>query len=136
VRTGAYHRPTVAGTSPIEAYLATLPRDQRVALQRLRLQVARLVPDAVEAISYGMPAFTLNGRVFFWYAGWKNHCSIYPLTGAFLERHRDELKGYRRTKGSLHFSPDAPLPDELVEDFVGERLADMEAGEDEAADGR
>jgi uncharacterized protein YdhG (YjbR/CyaY superfamily) len=126
----------MAGTSPIDAYLATLPPDQRAALQRLRVQVARLVPDAVETISYGMPAFTLNGRVFFWYAGWKDHCSIYPLSGAFLEAHRDELKRYRRTKGSLHFTPAVPLPDALVEDLVHERLAEMEGGEDEAAGDR
>ncbi len=118
----------MAGASPIDAYLAALPVDQRGALRHLRAQVARLVPDAVETISYGMPAFKLNGRAFVWFAGWKNHCSIYPLTGAFLEAHRDELKGYGRTKGSLHFTPDAPLPEGLVDDLVRQRLADL-AGE-------
>jgi uncharacterized protein YdhG (YjbR/CyaY superfamily) len=122
--------------SPIDAYLATRPPDQRAALQRLRAQVVRLVPDAVETISYGMPAFTHDGRPFLWYAGWKTHCSVYPLTGAFLEAHRDELEGYRRTKGSLHFTPEVPLPDTLVEDLVRERLADMAGGEGEPADDR
>jgi uncharacterized protein YdhG (YjbR/CyaY superfamily) len=118
----------MAEASPVDAYLATLPADQRAALQRLRVEIAQLVPDAVEAISYGMPAFTLNGRPFIWYAGWKSHCSVYPLTGAFLEAHRDELKGYGRTKGSLHFTPDAPLPGALVEELVRERLTDLEGG--------
>jgi uncharacterized protein YdhG (YjbR/CyaY superfamily) len=115
--------------SPIDAYLAALSPDQREGLQRLRTQVGRLVPDALETMSYGMPAFMLNGRAFLWYAGWKNHCSIYPLTGAFLEAHRDELKAYGRTKGSLHFKPDAPLPETVVEDLVRERLADLEGAE-------
>jgi uncharacterized protein YdhG (YjbR/CyaY superfamily) len=120
----------VSHDSRIDAYLATLPADQREALQRLRSQVARLVPNAVETISYGMPAFRLHGRGLVWYAGWKSHCSIYPLTDSFLEAHAEALKGYRRTKGSLHFTPDSPLPEDLVERLVEERLADLETGGD------
>lgn len=115
-------------TSPIDAYLATLPADQRDALERLRAQVTRLVPDAAETISYGMPTFKLDGRALLWYAGWKNHLSIYPLTDAFLAAHADELAGYGRTKGSVHFTPEAPLPDSLFEELVKGRLADLEAG--------
>jgi uncharacterized protein YdhG (YjbR/CyaY superfamily) len=120
----------VADDLPIDAYLATLPADQREALQRLRAQIARLVPDAEETISYGMPAFKLRGRAVVWFAAWKAHCSLYPLTGTFLEAHADALKGYRRTKGSLHFTPDHPLPQALVERLVRARLADLEGGGD------
>jgi uncharacterized protein YdhG (YjbR/CyaY superfamily) len=126
----AYHRDTVAHDSRVDAYLATLPADQRNVLQGLRTQISRLVPEAVETISYGLPAFKLRGRALMWYAGWKAHCSIYPLTGTFLEAHADALKGYRRTKGSLHFTPDAPLPEALVEQMVRARLADLEGGRD------
>jgi uncharacterized protein YdhG (YjbR/CyaY superfamily) len=120
----------VADDLPIDAYLATLPADQREALQRLRAQIARLVPDAEETIGYGMPAFKLRGRAVVWFAAWKAHCSLYPLTGTFLEAHADALKGYRRTKGSLHFTPDHPLPQALVERLVRARLADLEGGGD------
>jgi len=120
----------VADDSPIDAYLATLPADQHEALERLRAQIARLVPDAEETISYGMPAFKLHGRAVVWFAAWKAHCSIYPLAGTFLEAHADALKGYRRTKGSLHFTPDDPLPQALVERLVRARLADLEGGGD------
>jgi uncharacterized protein YdhG (YjbR/CyaY superfamily) len=120
----------LAHDSAIDAYLATLPADQHEALQRLRAQIARLVPDAVETISYGMPAFKLHGRALVWFAAWKTHCSIYPLTDTFLEAHADALKGYRRTKGSLHFTPEAPLPEALVEHLVRERLAGLEGGRD------
>jgi uncharacterized protein YdhG (YjbR/CyaY superfamily) len=118
----------MAPDSPIDAYLATLPADQGWALQRLRAQIARLMPEAVETISYGMPAFKLDGRAVVWFAGWKGHCSIYPLTGTFLEAHEDALKPYGRTKGSLHFTPAAPLPEALVESLVRARLADLEGG--------
>jgi len=118
----------VAHDSRVDAYLATLPADQREVLQGLRAQIARLVPEAVETISYGMPAFRLHGRALMWFAGWKAHCSIYPLTGTFRAAHADALKGYRRTRGSLHFTPDAPLPEALVEEMVQARLADLEGG--------
>jgi uncharacterized protein YdhG (YjbR/CyaY superfamily) len=113
----------------VDAYLATLPADQRDALQRLRAQVGRLVPDAVETISYGMPAFKLDGRFLVSFAGWKAHCSIYPLTGTFLAAHENELKGFERTKGSLHFTRATPVPEALVEDLVRARVADLERGE-------
>jgi len=118
----------MADAAPIDLYLAALPDAQRAALERLRTQVARLVPDAVETISYGMPTFKLHGRALLWFAGWKAHCSIYPLTDTFLATHADELKGYRRTKGSLHCMPEAPLPEALVEDLVRARVADIGGG--------
>jgi uncharacterized protein YdhG (YjbR/CyaY superfamily) len=109
----------------VAAYLAALPPDQRQALERLRGQVARLIPEAEEAISYGIPTFKLNGRPVVWFAAWKGHCSIYPLTDAFLQANQEELKAYRRTKGSLHFTPQQPLPEGLVERLVRERLEEM-----------
>jgi uncharacterized protein YdhG (YjbR/CyaY superfamily) len=115
-------------TSPIDAYLAALPAEQRELLQGLRSQIAGLVPDATQTISYGMPAFKLNGRFLVSYAGWKAHCSIYPLTDSFMAAHPDELEGFDRTKGSLHFTPAAPLPEALVVRIIQERVADLEGG--------
>jgi uncharacterized protein YdhG (YjbR/CyaY superfamily) len=112
----------------IDAYLSTLPNDQRGALQGLRAQIARLVPDAVETMSYGMPTFKLHGRFLVSFAGWKAHCSIYPLTGTFLAANTDALKGYGRTKGSLHFTPETPLPKPMLESLIRERVADLEGG--------
>ena len=109
----------------VDAYLASLPAEQRKALERLRRQVSRLVPHAVETISYGMPTFKLGDRSLLWYAGWKAHCSVYPLTDSFSASHADALKGYQRTRGSLHFTPVAPLPEPLVEEMVNARLADL-----------
>ena len=114
--------------APIDAYLATLPADERAALQRVREQVKRLVPDAEEGLSYGMPVFKLRGHGLIWFAGWKEHCSLYPLTDSFLAAHESELAGFRRTKGSVHFTPDAPLPDDLLEAMVRARMADLQPG--------
>ena len=74
-------------------------------------------------ISYGMPALARDGRPFLWFAGWKAHCSVYPMDDDVVARHADALAGYRRTKGSLHFTVARPLPDEVLVDLVRQRLA-------------
>jgi uncharacterized protein YdhG (YjbR/CyaY superfamily) len=107
----------------VQAYLDRLPADQRALLAHVRSVTRNLMPDAQEAISYGMPAFERGGKFFLSYAGWKRHCSIYPLTDEFLAEHRTELEGYRRTKGSLHFTPERPLPDALLDALVRHLLA-------------
>jgi len=109
----------------VDAYLATLPHEHREALQRVRELVARMVPGAVETISYGMPTFKLNGRFLISYAGWKAHCSVYPISDTVLEAHADALQGYERTKGSLHFTREQPLPDAVLEDLVRARVAEL-----------
>ena len=111
----------------VQAYLAALPAEQRALLEHVRDVIARIVPDAEQAISYGMPAFRRRGKFFLSYAGWKRHCSIYPLTDEFLADHRAELEGYGRTKGSLHFTPEHSLPDPLLEQLVRDLLARSEA---------
>ena len=111
----------------VDAYLAKLPDDQQRPLQTLRRRVAELVPEAVETISYGMPAFKVDGRFFLSYAAWKRHCSIYPIDDALLERHAEAIRGYGRTKGALHFTDAQPLPDVLLEDLIGQRVAEARA---------
>ena len=106
----------------VDAYLATRPADQQVILEKLRRDVARLAPDADETISSGMPAFRLDGTFLLSYAGWKRHCSIYPIDDELLARHNAEVGAYTRTRGSLHFSAAKPLPDEVLVDIVRARV--------------
>ena len=107
----------------IDEYLAGVPDNQRAALQRLREQIHAAAPEAVEAISYGLPAFRLGGRFFAGFGSTKDHCSFY-VGKAPLEAHTDELAGYRRWKGTINFPPDRPLPPELVTKLVQFRLAE------------
>ena len=117
----------VATDPRVDAYLGALPGDQREVLDKLRADVTRLVPEAEETISYGMPAFRLRGRFFLSFAAWKRHCSIYAIDDDLLARHADAIAGYGRTKGALHFSKAQPLPDALLEDLV--RLRTGQIGE-------
>ena len=112
----------------VDAYLAGLPADQRDLLQGLRARLAGLAPDATETISYGMPALKLGGRFLVSYAGWKAHCSLYPLTDSFMVSHATEIDGFDRTKGSIHFTSTHPLPDDLLDALIRARIADLEAG--------
>lgn len=104
----------------IDDYLAKLPADQRAALETLRGQIRALAPDAVEAISYGLPTFKLNGNLVHFGAAAK-HCAFYP--GAVVTQFADRLKGFETAKGTIRFQPDAPLPPELIEDIVRHRVA-------------
>ena len=112
----------------VDAYLAALPADQRDLLQALRDRVKSIAPQADETISYAMPAFKLRDHFLLSYAGWKRHCSIYPIHDELLARYEDALRDNTSTKGGLHFSAAHPLPDALVDDLVRARVATIEAG--------
>jgi uncharacterized protein YdhG (YjbR/CyaY superfamily) len=112
----------------VDAYLATLPTEQQELLEGVRRRVRQLVPEAQETISYDMPAFKLGGRFLLSYAGWKAHCSLYPLTDTFLAAHGTDLEGYGRTKGSIHFTSGKPLPPDVLDDLIRARVADLASG--------
>ncbi|PZR32463.1 iron chaperone [Caulobacter segnis] len=104
----------------VDDYLAKLPADQRAALEILRGQIRALAPEAVEAISYGLPTFKLNGNLVHFGAAAK-HCAFYP--GAVVTQFADRLKGFETAKGTIRFQPDAPLPPDLVAEIVRHRIA-------------
>ena len=111
----------------IDAVLAALPEDQRAALQDLRRVIAAAAPEAVESISYGVPAFKYRSRPLVSFGAARNHCSFYVQSPPVIEAHSAELAGYDTTKGTIHFSPDRPLPDELVTTLVRARIAETDA---------
>lgn len=104
----------------IDDYLSKLPAEQRAALEILRGQIRALAPEAVEAISYGLPTFKLNGNLVHFGAAAK-HCAFYP--GAVVTEFADRLKGFETAKGTIRFQPDAPLPPDLIADIVRQRIA-------------
>ena len=117
--------PTTA-TGRIDETLAALPAEQRAALQALRATIAAAAPEAEEAISYGLPAFRYHGRPLVSYSAFKAHCSFFPMSSALIEAHRHELAGFATAKGTLRFTPEHPLPNDLVERMVRERMAQID----------
>jgi uncharacterized protein YdhG (YjbR/CyaY superfamily) len=108
----------------VDRYLEKVPEQHRAALEKLRKTIRAAAPRASEGISYGIPAFRIEGRPFMWYAAWKNHCSLYPLSDSVLQAHAKHLKGYSTAKGTIRFPPDKPLPAAFVRDLVKQRVAE------------
>jgi uncharacterized protein YdhG (YjbR/CyaY superfamily) len=112
-------------TGGIDEYLVALDEPKRSTLQTLRQTIIALIPEAEECISYGMPAFRLNGKVIAGFAAFKNHLSYLPHSGSVLGELTDDLAGYKSTEGSLHFPIDKPLPTALVKKLIAKRLDEV-----------
>ena len=107
----------------IDEYISTFPKDVQKILQELRETIKAAAPDAGETISYGIPTFTLNGKYLIYFAGWKNHISIYPIpTGT--EAFNKQVSKYVEGKGTLKFPIDKPLPIMLITKIVKLRVAE------------
>ena len=116
-------------SAEVDSYLAALDQPKRATLQKLRGMLIDLLPDADETISYGMPAYKVQGKVIAGFAAFKNHLSYLPHSGSVLNKLADELSAYESTKGSLHFPVDQPLPRALVSRLVQVRLEEAEIPE-------
>ena len=107
----------------IDEYLARVSDEQRTALEKLRRTIHSTAPKAEECISYGIPGFRLYGKLLVSFAAAKKHCSFFP--GAHPVRtHRQDLKPYSTSIGTIRFSPDSPLPSTLVRKLVKARVAE------------
>lgn len=114
----------------VDGYLAELPEEVRLALEKLRKIIKAAAPGATEAISYRIPVFRLQGRPLVGFGATKNHCSFFTMSSSMilkLARMRArELKGYNIGGATIHFSPDKALPATLVRKLVKERIAENE----------
>jgi uncharacterized protein YdhG (YjbR/CyaY superfamily) len=115
-----------AGEAAVTAYLAKVPEPARSTLEKIRATIRSAVPaEATEGLSYGMPAFRYKGALVA-YAAFKNHCSFFPMQASLIDEMKEELKGYRTSKGTLQFPVDKPLSTALVKKMVKARVAENE----------
>ena len=99
----------------VNAYIRSKPAPMQRALKQVRGAILKGVPAAEEGISYQMPTYRLDSLPFMYFAGWKNHFSVYPITDALVAAFGDELANYEIRKGTLRFSYSEPVPEKLIE---------------------
>jgi uncharacterized protein YdhG (YjbR/CyaY superfamily) len=112
----------------IDDYLNKVPADQRKLLEELRKEMRKLLPNAEEAISYGLPCFKVDGKVVGGFAANKNFCSYYPFAGATLGLLKNELANYSQTMSALHFTAEKPLTKKIIKLLVDTKLKQIQEG--------
>jgi uncharacterized protein YdhG (YjbR/CyaY superfamily) len=114
--------------SNIDNYLNDLSEDNKKELQRIRELIHGFVPEAEEAFSYDMPAFTYEGKPLIYFAAFKDHLSVFP-TAFPIEALKDRLASYTVSKGTIKFTLDNPLSDELIEKLLESRISEIKKGD-------
>jgi uncharacterized protein YdhG (YjbR/CyaY superfamily) len=115
----------------VDEYIASQPQAVRAVLKRVRGIIRSALPRAEEAISYQIPTYKLHGRPVLYFAGWKEHYSLYPSTDRLVAAFKDELTPYVVSKGTIGFALAEPVPVKLIETVV--RFRAKEAAEQEKA---
>jgi uncharacterized protein YdhG (YjbR/CyaY superfamily) len=104
----------------VDQYIATHPEDVRAILQRVRSTIRKAVPGAEEVISYQIPTYKLHGIAVLYFAGWKQHYSLYPATARLVAAFKDDLAPYEfNNKGTIRFPLSQPVPVKLIERIAG-----------------
>ncbi len=99
----------------VDQYMAQQPESTRSILERVRSAICKSVPAAEETISYKIPAYRLQGATFLYFAGWKKHYSLYPITKPLIAAFKDELASYEvNNKGTLRLPLAEPVPLQLI----------------------
>jgi len=121
----------MAGTNfkSVDEYIASQPEAVRGVLDSLRGAIRRAVPNVEEAISYKIPTYRLRGGRLLYFAGWRNHYSLYPATDRVVSAFKDDLAPYEVNKGTIRFPLSQPVPVKLIEriaKFRAKELAERE----------
>jgi len=115
----------------VSDYISSKARSVQAVLKRVRSTIRKTVPAAEEGISYQIPTYKLNGVPVIYFAGWKQHFSLYPASDDLVVAFKDELAGYEISKGTIRFPLSDPVPEDLIErivSFRAEKLIQREKG--------
>jgi uncharacterized protein YdhG (YjbR/CyaY superfamily) len=117
----------------VDEYIASRPEAVQEVLKRVRSIVRKAVPKAAEIISYQIPAYKLPGGGVLYFAGWKQHYSLYPANGRAVAALKKELAPYEVSKGTIRFPLSEPVPVKLIERIAKLRAKEVAAGAKAAA---
>lgn len=102
-------------TKSVDDYIAKHPGDTQAILRRVRRTLRKALPGAEETISYQIPSYKLHGGYVIYFAGWKQHYSLYPANARLVAAFKTELRPYERSKGTIRFPCSQPIPVKLIE---------------------
>jgi uncharacterized protein YdhG (YjbR/CyaY superfamily) len=111
----------------VDEYIALQPEAVRGMLERVRGAIRRAVPGAEEVISYKIPAYKLNGGPVLYFAGWRQHYSLYPATSHLVAAFKEDLAPYKLSKGTVRFPLTEPVPVKLIERIAKFRAKEVAA---------
>ena len=106
----------------IDQYISPFPPNVQILLETLRKAIKKAAPDAVEVISYNMPAFKCYGRILVYFAAHTKHIGFYPGNSLTNEVFKDDLISYETSKGTIKFPFDKPMPVRLVKKMIKYRV--------------
>jgi uncharacterized protein YdhG (YjbR/CyaY superfamily) len=112
--------------NPVDDYLNGLPDQEYLVLENIRQIIKFLVPDAEETISYKVPSYKFKGMLVGFGAS-KNHCSFFVMSSTLLNDFKEEVKDFDTSTGTIRFTPEKPIPNELITRLVMTRVAENEA---------
>jgi uncharacterized protein YdhG (YjbR/CyaY superfamily) len=122
------------GFKSVDEYIASQPEAAQGVLKRVRSIIRKAVPGVEEMISYKIPAYKLHGGPVLYFAGWRQHYSLYPTTDRVVAAFRDELAPYEVSKGTIRFPLSGPVPVKLIERIAKFRAKEVvERGKAKAA---
>jgi uncharacterized protein YdhG (YjbR/CyaY superfamily) len=98
----------------VDEYIASQPEVVQDILGRVRSTIRKAVPEAEEVISYKIPTYKLHSGPVLYFAGWKQHYSLYPATERLVAAFKDELAPYEVNKGTIRFPLSQPVPVKLI----------------------
>jgi uncharacterized protein YdhG (YjbR/CyaY superfamily) len=117
------------GFKSVDEYIRSQPESVQGLLGRVRSAIRKAVPRAEEVISYNIPAYKLHNRPVLYFAGWKQHYSLYPATGRVVAAFKRELAPYEVTKGTIRFPICQPVPVKLIGRIAKFRATEVAEGE-------
>jgi uncharacterized protein YdhG (YjbR/CyaY superfamily) len=102
------------GVASVDQYIAAQPREVQRILRQVRSAIRKAVPRAEESITYQIPTYKLEGERVIYFAGWKEHYSLYPATAPLVAALQKALARYELSKGTIRFPLDEPVPVGLI----------------------
>ena len=104
-----------ANFSNVDEYISAQPETAQVVLRLVRSALRKALPGAEEVLSYKIPAYRLRGEIVLYFAGWKQHYSLYPAGERMVAAFKDQLASYKVSKGTIRFPLSEPVPVKLIE---------------------